>query len=169
MNDYDLDRFGRMQPAWRVPVFLLAMLLGLMALISFPTPGEAADNDTSVALSLTILSRACEIEGGHLAYTIHLNEDGSIENITASCSAAGSFICTIWGDGDYVCALRQPEQTLQQQVSVPGSSNVEATMTEGSASGVPTQSTAGSGTKVESRPDVAAESTPTPVQDRERG
>ena len=168
MNDYTIDGLGHARPSWRIPVLLLALLLGLMAFVSFPTPGKSADNDTSVRLTLALLKRACENEGGHFEYTFELNEDGSIDRIYAGChgGTADLTMCTIWEDGDYLCFLTRPEQSIQQQVSQ--SASTGAALTEKSGTGLPNQSGGGSGTKVESRQPAETAPTPTPVAEAER-
>ncbi|MEZ4505997.1 MAG: hypothetical protein R2848_09145 [Thermomicrobiales bacterium] len=140
---------ARMMP-WRLP---LALIIGfLIAMSAFAVPGaRAADNDTQVALTLQILSRACEIEGGTFDYHIFLNEDGTIDHIAGACSVKGSKICTIWSDGDFICVRSNPEQTVQQQVAQPQSAGSQAAMTEGPGTEAPVQSQGDTGDKVESR------------------
>ncbi len=86
MNDYRVDEFGRLQPASRIPLLLLALLLGLMALVSFPTPGRSADINETLRQTVNIFSRACEIDGGTVDLTFEPEEDGSIRATHAGCS-----------------------------------------------------------------------------------
>jgi len=87
MNDFEVDGFGRVRPSWWIPILLLAMLLGLMAFVSFPTPSNARYDGSNKRLAL--VKQACEIEGGILEYTYSLDDDGSLESISASCLVSG--------------------------------------------------------------------------------
>lgn len=87
MNDFQVDGFGRIRPSWWIPILLLAMLLGLMAFAGFPIPSNARYDGASTRLAL--VKQACEIEGGLLEYTYSLDENGSLESISASCLASG--------------------------------------------------------------------------------
>ena len=144
-------RFHHIMP-WRVPMTLILGLLIVMTTFA-GTGTRAADNDTSVTQTLTILSRACEIDGGQFNYTIDLNEDGSINAINGSCSAKGGPICTIWSDGDFVCVRTKSEQTIQQQVAQPGSTGTIAASADHPLENSLEQSTGIAGPKVESRMD----------------